>query len=169
MSCHWIGFSSILSLDQKIQLIPFGKWDHYMREFRATYEEMVPVKDRLNVKQYVKNKSNLWRIKMFALCCGRSSLLFDFVIYQEREWNRSFWFGWVFGYETLSRNYWETYRSFFWYFFSWNYNVLEFLRNQVIYASCTARIERLKHSPFMDDENYEEERKFISQDEKVIL
>jgi len=33
---------------------------------------------RLNVKHYIKNKPNLWGIKIFALC-GKSGLLYDFI------------------------------------------------------------------------------------------
>jgi hypothetical protein len=44
-------------------------------------EQIVPFKGRLNVKQYVKNKPNPWGIQVFAIC-GKSGLLYDFIIYQ---------------------------------------------------------------------------------------
>jgi hypothetical protein len=44
-------------------------------------EQMVPFKCRLNVKQYVKNKPNPWTTKNFTIC-GKSGLLYDFIIYQ---------------------------------------------------------------------------------------
>lgn len=44
-------------------------------------EQMIPFKEELNIKQYVKGKPCPWGIKLFALC-GRSESLYDFLLYQ---------------------------------------------------------------------------------------
>lgn len=45
------------------------------------YEQMIPFKGHLSVKQYIKGKSNPWGIKV--LLCGESGKIYDFILYQE--------------------------------------------------------------------------------------
>lgn len=44
-------------------------------------EQMVPFKERLDIKQYVKGKPHPWGTKIFMLR-GKSGLVYDFLLYQ---------------------------------------------------------------------------------------
>lgn len=48
-------------------------------------ERMVKSKARVSFKQYIKNKPVRWGFKLFALCCSKTSYLFDFKVYTGRE------------------------------------------------------------------------------------
>lgn len=44
-------------------------------------EQMVPFKEQLSIKQYVKNKLIKWGIKIFLLC-GESGLIYNLFLFQ---------------------------------------------------------------------------------------
>lgn len=126
-------------------------------------EQMIPFKGSLNIKQYIKNKPTKWGIKVLALC-GRSGILYDFVIYQGVTTEFIPEHIEVFGSSgaivtTLAQRIINpNVRLYFDNFFS-NYNVLQYLRNKSIYAYCTARIDRFKSPPFSSDKIMKKKRR----------
>ena len=50
----------------------------------CTDEQMIPLKGKLVLKQYMKGKPNPWGIKIFFLC-GESGMPYDFVAYQGKS------------------------------------------------------------------------------------
>ncbi|KAJ8909387.1 hypothetical protein NQ315_006113 [Exocentrus adspersus] len=118
-------------------------------------EQMIPFKSSLNIKQYIKNKHTKWGIKLLALC-GRSGLCYDFIIYQGVTTELLPDHADVLGLSgvlvtTLAQRITQpNFRLFFDNYFS-NYNVLQYLRNKRIYASCTARIDRFQNPPFSSE------------------
>lgn len=138
-------------------------------------EQMVPFKGTLNVKQYVKNKPCPWGIKIFALC-GRSGLVYDFLLYQgssteldEME-KKVFGLGGAVVTKLVQRIDVPNIQLYFDNFFS-NYNVLQFLRHKFIYATCTARKDRFKKPPFTSDKEMVRGsmEEIISDDGEIIM
>lgn len=52
-----------------------------VEEFVAVDEQVVPFTGQLNVQQYIKGKPTPYGIKIYALC-GKSGLLYDYILYQ---------------------------------------------------------------------------------------
>lgn len=141
-------------------------------------EQMIPFKGNLNVKQYVKNKPTPWGIKLYAFC-GRSGLLYDFIIYQGATTELDSVEKDVYGLagavviklcQRISENNVQVY---FDNFFS-NYNVLQYLRNKFVYATCTARVDRFKKPPFSADKDMKKQgrgsmEEVVSADGDVIM
>lgn len=125
-------------------------------------EQMVPFKGTLNVKQYVRGKPNPWGIKIFALC-GSSGLLSDFIIYQgsttelDAQQLEVFGLGASVILKLSERITEQNVQLFFDNYFS-NYNLLQFLRNKYIWATCTARLARFKNPPFTSDKEMKKKR-----------
>ena len=49
---------------------------------------MIPTKNRLAIKQYIRNKPSRWGIKSFLLCEAKTSYIFDAEIYMGRVKDR---------------------------------------------------------------------------------
>lgn len=141
-------------------------------------EQMVPFKGQLNVKQYVKNKPQPWGVKLFALC-GSSGQMFDFIIYQgsktelDNDHLKIFGQGAAVVLKLSQRINEKNCRLYFDNYFS-NYNLLQYLRNQQIYSSGTARQNRFKNPPFSSDKDMKKRgrgscEQVISQDGEVII
>lgn len=62
-----------------------------VEEYVSIDEQMVPFTGKLDVKQYVKGKPTPYGIKIYCLC-GKSGILYDFIIYQgsSTEFNPDF-------------------------------------------------------------------------------
>lgn len=138
-------------------------------------EQMVPFKGSLNVKQYLKNKPSPWGIKIFALC-GKSGILYAFIIYQgstteldEME-KKVFGLGGAVVAKLSTRINVQNVQLYFDNYFS-NYNLLQFLRHKYIYVTCTARKDRFKQPPFTSDKAMQRGsmEEIISEDGEVIM
>lgn len=131
-------------------------------------EQMIPFKGSLIIKQYIKNKPTKWGIKLLALC-GQSGLCYDFIIYQGSTTELTPNHADVFGLAgalvtTLTERITEpNFRLYFDNYFS-NYNVLQYLRNKFVYASCTARIDRFATPPFSSDKIMKEKGRGSSEE-----
>ncbi|KAJ3641828.1 hypothetical protein Zmor_028301 [Zophobas morio] len=138
---------------------------------------MVALRGQLSIKQYVKGKPQPWGIKMFALC-GRSGMMYDFIIYQggstEFDQNilKKFGLGATVVFH-LSQRIPQYYYLYFDNYFT-THQVLEILSQKDIYAAGTIRINRFKNSPLINDKEaskktrgYSEE--VVSQDKNVVL
>lgn len=62
-----------------------------VEEYVSIDEQMVPFTGKLDVKQYVKGKPTPYGIKIYCLC-GKSGILYDFIMYQgsSTEFNPDF-------------------------------------------------------------------------------
>lgn len=141
-------------------------------------EQMVPFKGHLNVKQYIRGKPSPWGIKIFALC-GSSGIMYDFVLYQgltteyKREYVDVFGVGGAVVVHLAERISVQNCKLFFDNYFS-NYNVIQYLRNKSIWASCTARVDRFQKPPFTSDKDLKQKgrgtsEELISNDGEVIM
>ena len=141
-------------------------------------EQMVPFKGSLNVKQFIKNKPKPWGIKIYALC-GTSGQMLDFILYQGSTTGLDHSHSSVFGQSgavvlKLSERIREkNCQLYFDNYFS-NYNVLQVLRNNYIYATCTARLNRFNNPLFSSDKEMKRRgrgssEEVISQDGEVIM
>jgi hypothetical protein len=110
-------------------------------------EQMIPFKGSLNIKQYIKNQPTKWGIKLLALC-GGSGLCYDFIIYQGSTTKLASALV-----TTLAERITEP-----------NYNVLQYLRDKFVYASCTARIDRFANPPFSSDKIMKEKGRGSSEE-----
>ena len=63
------------------------KFQHYYHpsQYLSLDEGMIPAKNRLGIKQYVKSKPIKWGIKSFLLCEGNSGYLINASIYTGRN------------------------------------------------------------------------------------
>lgn len=119
----------------------FGKWD-----LCTTRYGLDACKRKLKVKHYVKGKPCPWGIKLFALC-GRSSVLYDFLLYQgaTNELNKDqqdiFDLGAADVLKLTERITEANVQLYYDNYFS-NYNLLPWLNNRHIYAAGTARVDR---------------------------
>lgn len=141
-------------------------------------EQMVPFKGNLNVKQYIRGKPSPWGVKIFALC-GSSGIMYDFLIYQgstteyKRDYVDVFGLGAGVVLHLAERINKQNCKLFFDNYFS-NYNLLQYLRNKYIWASCTARVDRFRKPPFSNDKDLRKKgrgssEEIISEDGEVIL
>lgn len=141
-------------------------------------EQIIPFKGQLSVKQYIKGKPCPWGIKLYALC-GSSGLLYDFILYQGPTTEINSLHQQVFGQSAAvvikltERITNPNHQLYFDNYFS-NYQLLQWLQNRYIYASCTARADRFAKPPLLSDKQIaKKERGFsqeiISADGQVIM
>lgn len=141
-------------------------------------EQMVPFKGHLNVKQYVRNKPNPWGVKIYALC-GVSGTLFDFILYQgsttevDKGDQENLGLGAAMVMKLSERIDQRNVQLYFDNYFS-NYQLLQYLRQKNIYATCTARVDRFNHPPFTADNELKKKgrgtmEQLVSGDGEVIL
>lgn len=118
-------------------------------------EQIIPFKGQLNVKQYIKGKPCPWGIKLYALY-GSSGLLYDFVLYQGPTTELNSLHQEVFGQSVglviklTERITNPNHQLYFDNYFS-DYQLLQWLQNRHIYASCTARTDRSAKPPLLPD------------------
>ncbi|KAF2880783.1 hypothetical protein ILUMI_25391 [Ignelater luminosus] len=123
----------------------------------AIDEQMIPFKGNLNVKQYVKGKPCLWVIKLQTLC-GASGILYDFLLYEGLTTELNALHTQAIGQSAAivttlcGRITQPNYKLFFDHYYS-NYQLLLWLQNTNIYATCTARISRFVKPSFLKNLN----------------
>lgn len=141
-------------------------------------EQIIPFKGQLNVKQYVKGKPCPCGIKLFALC-GASGMLYDFILYQGATTELDPIYTGVFGQSaaivaTLANRITEpNHQLYFDNYFS-NYQLLQWLQNNYIYATGTIRPDRFRKPPFSTENELKKKgrgscEEFISGDGQVLL
>jgi len=53
--------------------------------FLTIDEYIIPFQGRFSLKQFIRNKPHQWGIKVFPLCCSRTSYCFDFMVYEGKN------------------------------------------------------------------------------------
>lgn len=118
-------------------------------------EQIVPFRGRLGIKQYVKGKPEPWGIKIFMIC-GKSGLVYDFIIYQGSTTNLDKSDVVTYGqsaavvHKLSQRIANPGHYLFFDNYFS-NYLLLRHLRQRQIYAGGTIRLSRFGSPPLITD------------------
>lgn len=128
-----------------------------LEQILSVDEQIVPFRGKLEIKQYIKGKPEPWGVKIFMIC-GKSGLIYDFIIYQgattNLDRNDVLKYGASAAYvnELSKRINGSGYYLFFDNYFS-NYNLLKDLRERQIYAGGTIRINRFGKPPLITDKD----------------
>lgn len=129
--------------------------------------QIVPFTERLNFKQYVKNKPCPWGINIFVLC-GASGMAYDFLIYQgstteiPTEYLDKFGMGPSVVLQLTKDVPENTYVYFDNYFTS--YLLFEELTKRDIYSVGTVRLDRFQKPPFTLDKQFSKQERGYSEE-----
>lgn len=140
-------------------------------------EQMVPFRGQFSIKQYVKGKPNPWGIKIFVLC-GRSGLMYDFIVYQGSTTEFDEFLLNKFGLGAtsvlhLSQRIPEQRHLYFDNYFT-TYNLLEILKYKKINAAGTIRVNRFNKPPLITDQQAKKKprgfsEEIVSEGSEIIL
>lgn len=141
-------------------------------------EQMIPMKNRLVMKQFMKDKPYKWGCKNYVLC-GKSGLPYDFFIYQGSTTELSPENLQKFGFcasvvlhlvarlnRTGHKLYYDNYFS--------SYQLLEILKEKRINACGTIRVDRFAKPPLLSDKDMVKKGRgysdsVVSKDGKVVV
>lgn len=141
-------------------------------------EQMIPMKNRLTMKQYMKDKPNKWGCKVYVLC-GKSGMPYDFFIYQgsttelSSENQRKFGFCASVVLHLAERLNESGHKMFYDNYFS-SYQLLEVLKEKGVNAGGTIRVDRFAKPPLLSDKEMLKEGRghsdsVVSKDGKVVV
>lgn len=139
-----------------------------VERYMSVDEQIIPFTGKnLSVKQYVKGKPCPWGIKNFILA-GKSGMMYDFVLYQgqntelDKDYVRDFGLG-----ATVVLKLVENLKPgnvlFFDNYFS-SYALLQILKSKMIFAACTARLNRFSKPPLTSDKIMMKEKRGFSEE-----
>ncbi len=120
-------------------------------------EQMIPMKNRLVMKQYVRDKPNKWGCKAQVLC-GKSGLPYDFFLYQGNTTElcpvnqKKFGFCASIVLHLAARLNKSGHKLYYDNYFS-SYQLLEILKNKKINAGGTIRVDRFVKPPLLPDKD----------------
>lgn len=129
-----------------------------LEENLAVDEQMIPCRGKLTkeVRQYVKIKPKIkWGLKNLVLC-GKSGLVYDYILYQgestefDRKVLASFGLGATIVLHLAKRINRTGHKLFFDNYFS-SFQLFEILAQKQIYAAGTIRLDRFAKPPFKSD------------------
>lgn len=149
-----------------------------VEEVVSVDEQIIPLKCRLEIKQYVKDKPYPWRVKNFVLC-GKSGIPYDFFIYQGATTElqstdlKKFGFCATTVMHLANRLERRGHKLFFDNYFS-SYQLLEILKNRGINAGGTIRVDRFCKPPLLPDAEMAKKGRghsdsVVSNDEKIVV
>lgn len=149
-----------------------------VEEIVSVDEQMIPLKNRLEVKQYVRDKPYPWGVKNFVLC-GKSGIPYDFFIYQgtttelQQTDLKNFGFCATSVLHLANRLESRGHKLFFDNYFS-SYPLLEILKKRGINAGGTIRLDRFCKPPLLSDaEMVKRGRGYsdsvVSNDDKIVV
>lgn len=117
-------------------------------------EQMIPYRGDLNVNQYIKGKPTPWGVKVYPIC-DSAGIMYDFIIYQGKttEFNSEcLLFGQgAAGVMQLCENIVLPGNELFFYNYFSTFSLFEWLKNKVINAAGTVRLNRFHDPPLTSD------------------
>lgn len=147
-------------------------------EIVSVDEQMIPLKNRLDTKQYIKEKLIRWGVKVFVLC-GKDGIPYDFFVYQGSTTELSPTRVETFGFcastvlHLADRLHNRGHKLYFDNYFS-SYPLLEILKEKGINAGGTIRVDRFAKPPLLSDKEMAKKGRgyaecVVSENKKVVV
>lgn len=149
-----------------------------VEEIVSVDEQMIPMKNRLIMKQFMKDKPYRWGCKVYVLC-GKSGMPYDFFIYQGSTTELSPVNLQKFGFCAsvvlhLAARFNERGHTLFYDNYFSSYPLLEIMREKGINAGGTIRVDRFAKPPLLSDKDMLKKGRghsdsVVSKDNKVVV